>query len=167
MEEDSLVFTPPGKGHWRMNATHVTKPVFGLLAEMFQHGLSTGMRDGCKRYGLLLETIEVRMVNGFPYSQPRPVGAPEGGGRPPPRILFRALTALHPELRRRLRRARTLFEDRPWREEIRDWHDRVKPRTIAAHAKLAEKDLGDLSTVQLAEHIEACMEHACRMLAQD
>src|SRR5262249_19421535 len=126
---DDLRFEAPGPGHWEMDATHATKPLTGVLREVFATGLRDGMRGAARRYGLLLDTLDVRYVHGFPYLQPVPLGAPPGA-KLPPRFVFKAVTWLHPEMRRRLSTAARLFERRPWLDDLAAWDERDKPATI-------------------------------------
>ncbi len=160
-------FETPGKGTWEMDATHCPKPLAPLLQEVFADGLSAGMRRSCARYGLLLDTLVVRYVQGFPYIQPKPVGAPEGATGTPPRFLVKLMLWLHPALRARLRTAERVFIDRPWREELADWDARVKPATVARHRALAAAPLTELDDSQLADTLEPLVSFAREMVEQD
>jgi hypothetical protein len=51
---------------------------------------------------------------------------------------------------------RTLFELRPWAEDLRCWEERLKPDAIAAHHALQRTQLEGLSSLQLEEHLEQC-----------
>jgi len=164
--ERAFNFDAPGKGTWEMDAVHCPRPLSGLLLDMFAPALSGGMRDACERYGLLLDTLDVRYVHGFPYVQPRGLGAPEGA-KPPPRWVFKLATWLHPALRRRLRTASTVFERRPWLEELADWDTRVRSETVAAHRALWAQDPSSMSDEQLGAHITKVLDHAIRMGTQD
>jgi pyruvate,water dikinase len=153
-----------------MDSGHFAKPIFGILEEVMPPAFDQGMRQGMADYGMLLETIAVRVVNGFPYTQPRAVGAPVGGKPPPPwlfSLIFRAMTRLHPELRRRLNRQRDLFERRPWLQAVRDWDARLKRESIARHATLDRVELTALPDAELVSHVQRCRDHAIDMLAQD
>src|SRR5262245_62452345 len=95
---DGLAFAAPGPGSWEMDSDHFERPIFGMLEEVFV-GASDGMRTGFQRYGALLDCIEFRVVNGFPYAQPRPLlGKP--GDPPPPGWLMgpalKVMSWLHP-----------------------------------------------------------------------
>ena len=149
-----------------MDATRVTKPLTGMLREIFTIGLEEGMREATARYGVLLETLEVKFVNGFPYVRPKPVGVP-AGGKPPPKFVFRIVMRVHPAIRRRIHTARDLFERRPWREEVRAWDEEVKPKTIAAHAEVDAVDVGALSDEALVAHLTRAFAHAVAMIKQD
>ena len=89
-------FTAPGPGVWELEQTHFSKPATRYLSEAFPPALSRGFGEGTKRYGLLLDTLRLGVVNDFLYNQFRPVGAPEGAKGPPPKLLFMLITRLHP-----------------------------------------------------------------------
>ncbi len=160
-------FEAPGKGSWMMDATHCPKPLTGLLQEVFAPGLSRGMQIAFERYGMLLDTFVIEYVAGFPYMQPKPVGAPAGATGLPPKFLFKLMLWLHPAIRRRLRTADRIFERRPWRDELCDWDERVKPRSIEAHRRVQDIDVAALTDEGLAEHLSELLRHAIEMVTQD
>ncbi len=164
-------FDPPGPGSWEMDAVHFPRAVFGSFQVIFPKAFSEGFQDCCARYGMLLESMDVRFVHGFPYLQPRIVGVPQGGGKPPPKpIMFLALKlmlALHPQMRRRMAIAKTIFERRPWLGELRDWDERVRPATIAGHRAICAVEVESLDDDGLAKHLLRVEEHGTRMLTQD
>ena len=168
--DHGLTFDAPGPGSWELDGAHFPRPLFGPLESIFPPAFREGMRDCCTRYGMLLDTLEVRFVHGFPYLQPQIAGVPSGG-KPPPRVVMRValalLTRLHPKLRRRMAVAKTVFERKPWREELALWDAQIRPATIASHARLAAIDPATLEDAQLADHLRAVEEHAIRMLRQD
>ena len=110
MTTTTVPFAPPGPGTWQLDAVHFPRPVTRLFAEMFPAMFNAGFREGAKMYGSLLDTLEFGSVNGLLYFAPRGVGAPKSAKGPPPKFIFKALLHLHPEARRRVATARTLFE---------------------------------------------------------
>jgi pyruvate,water dikinase len=112
-----------------------------------------GFREGTRMYGVLLDYLDVAVVNRFIYTAPRAVGAPKGSKGPPPRLVFQILTRLHPEIRRRNKRAEEVFRTRFWREDVVRWDREVKPAMqTRANALLAE-DLTAATDAQLAGHV--------------
>lgn len=163
-------FRAPGPGAWQMDRTHFAKAQFGMIAEVFPPAFSAGMRACMKQYGMLLEGFEVRVVHGFPYSQPRPVGAPAGGKPPPPwlfKLLFKGLVTFHPEVRRRLAAQRDLFERRPWRDTVRRWDEELRDATVAKHTAIDAVDVAALDDAALAAHLVRVRDHAVDVLTQD
>ena len=79
-------------------ARHATGP---RHPEPFKRGFSefTGF------YGMLLDAVEYRYVNGFAYSSPRPVS--------------------DEEVPRRFQRAEEVWEKKLWRDQVRDWDENV------------------------------------------
>lgn len=123
----TAVFEPPSPGAWELERTHATRPMARFMWASFVEPMKRGFSDSTREYGALLDHIELAIINGFMYSTPRAVGAPKTAQGPPPKLLFKLLVKLHPEVRRRVRRSDSVFRDRLWRKEL-DWWDReIKP----------------------------------------
>jgi pyruvate,water dikinase len=166
MTSTTVPFAPPGPGTWQLDAVHFPKPVTRLFAGMFPARFSVGFREGAKTYGALLDTLEFEAVNGVLYFAPRGVGAPKSAKGPPPKFIFKALLHLHPEARRRVATARDLWEQRPWREDLRRWDAEVKPASVRAHLELQAVDPAALAPDALVAHLQRCREHWGRMMSQ-
>jgi pyruvate,water dikinase len=91
-------FTPPGPGVWMLDATHWTRPLTRFQAELFPEPFRRGFGESLRRYGSLLEYLDVGFANGFAYYRPRPVGAPEEADAHPPREVWEKLAGGHPEI---------------------------------------------------------------------
>ncbi|MDQ3875449.1 MAG: hypothetical protein M3322_07910 [Actinomycetota bacterium] len=74
-------FAPPGPGVWMLDATHWTRPLTRFQMELFPEPFRRGFGESLRRYGSLLEYLDVGFANGFPSYRPRPVAAPEHAGR--------------------------------------------------------------------------------------
>jgi pyruvate,water dikinase len=133
---------------------------------MFPARFSAGFREAARVYGTLLDTLEFGAVNGLLYFAPRGVGAPKSAKGPPPKFIFKALLHLHPEARRRVATARSLFEQRPWREDLRRWDAEIKPAAVRSHLELQAVDPAALESDALLAHIQRCREHWGRMMQQ-
>ena len=72
-----LTFDPPGPGSWSIDSVHFSRPFSLFQAEIHPPNLAAGFTECMRRYGLLLETLEYAVVNGFAYSTPRPAPASE------------------------------------------------------------------------------------------
>jgi len=166
MTSTTAPFAPPGPGTWQMDAVHFPKPVTRLFAGMFPTRFSAGFREGARMYGALLDTLEFQVVNSVLYFAPRGVGAPKGAKGPPPKFIFKALLHLHPELRRRVATVRDLFEQRPWREDLRRWDAEVKPAAVRSHLEIQAVDPAALASDALIGHLQRCREHWGRMMTQ-
>lgn len=146
-------FTPPSPGAWELEQTHMTRPPSVFTAALLPEPMMRGFGDGTRAYGLLLDHLEVAVINRFIYTAPRAVGAPKSAKGPPPRALFAILRRVHPEIRRRVKRAGDVFRGRLWREDITWWDTTLKPATMAAARALLADDLDHISDAQLAEHV--------------
>ncbi len=153
---DVGTFTSPGPGSWELETTHVSRPMSRWLAAFFPIHFTKGFKAGTKHYGLLLDTIEVTIINGFMYTCHRPVGAPKGAKGPPPRLVFKLLLLVHPEIRRRLKTVRTVFKAKAWREDIRSWDQEWKPTIARTNTALQVADPLALGDTELVAHLSAC-----------
>jgi pyruvate,water dikinase len=108
--------------------------------------MGRGFSEFTRYYGMLLDTMQFGYVNGFAYSQPRPV-APE-------------------QAPLRFQRAEEVFRGRLWRDQLRDWDETAKPASIAAHRALQSVDPEGLSDAELVEYLGRCREHHREMLYQ-
>jgi pyruvate,water dikinase len=116
-------------------------------------GFHRGFAEGTARYGLLLDHIEGRLVNGFSYNQPAMYGAdlPDGPAR-------------DAAMQARLATSIRAFEDKRWRQDLDLW-DRVdKPAAIAQHRAIQDLDPTALSDEELAEHLDRCRDHVEAMM---
>jgi len=159
-------FTPPGPGVWERESTHIMRPVSRAVAAIFPAAATEGFKATTARYGLLLDHLEFAVVNGFVYTCPRPVGAPKDAKGPPPKLIFKLLSKLHPEVRRRIRKATEVFATRLWREDVEKWDRELKPAIEKQNRALQSVDLGALSDEQLAAHLDRCFDAVRRGVVQ-
>jgi rifampicin phosphotransferase len=146
----------PGPGLWQRDVTHfpdaVTRYNTEFLTEFFN---SIGMREGFRNYGLLLDHLDMRIVGGRLYTRPRSVGAPEKASSPPPKIIFKLLFLLHPELRYRKKRAVEVFATRLWRQDRARWRNDLAPKLRQRNLELQQIDLATLDDTALRLQVEA------------
>lgn len=140
------------------------RPVSRALAAPFAAAATEGFRHSMKRYGLMLETLEFAVVNGYIYMCPRGAGAPKGAKGPPPRMIFKLLTKVHPEMRRRIRDVSDMWATKRWREDVHRWDTEWKPALIREHTDLEKVDLGSLTDAQLAAHVDRCFDASVRSI---
>jgi pyruvate,water dikinase len=122
-------------------------------AAVIPDAMMAGFKAGSRQYGVLLDYLEVAVINRFIYYAPRPVGAPKSAKGPPPRLVFQILQRLHPELRRRIRRAEAVLRDRIWRQDVEWWDRELRPGLAAKGRALLAEDLSTASDAQLAGHV--------------
>lgn len=152
-------FAPSRPGVWFLDPTHFTRPVTRFHAELFPEQMIAGFSEGLRRYGSLLEYLDVAFVNGFFYYCPRPVGAPQEAVGHPPREVWEELAASHPDIRARLATSATVFERKLWREDLERWDREVKPAAIRDHLELLAVDASGLGTADLLAYLDRCREN--------
>lgn len=152
----SEAFVAPSPGAWEIEDTHMTRPMSRWAAAIFPARATAGMRAGMARYALLLDCLEFATVNGYSYMCTRGVGAPKGAKTPPPKLIFKLMTKLHPELRRRISRSAEVFETKLWRADVRRWDEEVKPGLIRKYRELQKIDPSSLAKDELIGHLAAC-----------
>ncbi|HVE69776.1 MAG TPA: PEP-utilizing enzyme [Thermoanaerobaculia bacterium] len=140
----------------------MTRPLSRAMASVFPDAATQGFRVGMARYGLLLEGLEFQVVNRFIYTAVRAAGAPKGAKGPPPKFIFKVMTKIHPEIRRRLRTIAETWETKRWREDVALWDTKIKPTIARENTELQSVDLRALSDGRLAEHLKSCVEAARR-----
>lgn len=155
-------FKPPAPGAWEIESTHLTRPVSRWLEEVFPPAFTEGFRAGTAHYGVLLDYLEQRPVNRFVYTCARAVGAPKSAKGPPPKFIFKLLTKLHPEIRRRIRRVRQVFAGKLWREDVARWENEWKPEILRRNEELQRIDPRTLTTPELVDYLEQCRANLAR-----
>ena len=151
-------FTPPSPGAWELEQTHLTRPPSVFTASVLPDPMMSGFKAGSRHYGLLLDYLDVAVINRFIYFAARPVGAPKSAKGAPPKLLFQIMQRVHPEIRRRIRRAEEVFRDRVWREDVELWDRDLRPGLAGKGRALLAEDLSQASDVQLADHVRRATE---------
>ena len=149
----------PGPGSWRQDQAHLPNAVTPILQEIYPRAFSTGFGEAMAPFGLLLDRVVQAFVNGFPYVQPQPFDLPGPEGSPTPEFIGAEIT-------RRTALATAAFDNRIWRDAMRNWEETVKPSSIERHGALASIDLPSMSDEELRVHVHECVEHASDMWNQ-
>ena len=152
-------WSAPGPGTWMQDRSHLPVSTTALLQELFPAGIAQGMSESFVQFGALLDTMQQRFVNGFPYMQPVPFDAPGPDGPRTPEYLGE-------EIGKRAAVAEAAFANRIWRDVIRRWDEETKPASIAAHRALADVDLAGLDDEELRQHLHRCIAHTKAMWTQ-
>jgi pyruvate,water dikinase len=127
-------------------------------AAVIPDAMMAGFKAGSRQYGVLLDYLDVAVINRFIYYAPRPVGAPKSAKGAPPKLVFQILQRVHPELRRRIRRAEEVLRDRIWRQDVEWWDRELRPDMAARGRALLSEDLSAASDAQLADHVRRATE---------
>jgi phosphohistidine swiveling domain-containing protein len=129
-----------------LDAVHFPRPVTRYWAEMHPEPFVRGFREFTRYYGMLIDTLEYRYVNGFVYSRMVPVA--------------------ESEVPARFQRAEEVFRDRLWREQLREWDETFKPSSIRTHRELQSVDPDSLSDDELVAYLTRCRDHHAGMIYQ-
>lgn len=149
-------FAPPGPGSWSLETTHWSRPMTRWGIDIFPVAFKRGFREGTARYGLMLDYIEYGVVNGFAYNCAHVVGAPLEAKAPPPQWLFKLMTWLHPQVRQRIQTAQAVFEQKLWRQDLKQWDETWKPELTRTYLKLQSVDPTQIPLEDLITHLKAC-----------
>jgi pyruvate,water dikinase len=141
-----LRFEAPGPGSWHIDAVHFPRPVTRYWSETHPEPFIRGVREFAAYYGLVINGPDHRYVNGFAYSTIAPV--PEQ------------------EIPERLARAEQVFEQKVWRDQLREWEETCKPASIATHRELQSVDPDALSDDDLVAYLTRCRNHHSEMIYQ-
>jgi pyruvate,water dikinase len=155
-------FTPPGPGTWQLEMTHFVRPVSRSMAAIFPDAMTAGFRWSMARYGMLLDCLEIKVVNRFVYSAARGVGAPPDAKGHPPKLIFKLLLKVHPELRKRLKTIAEVFATKRWRADVALWDTEWKPAFTREHQELQNVDVRALSDEELIAHVARTFETSRR-----
>ncbi|MDH3755042.1 MAG: hypothetical protein OEU32_14325 [Acidimicrobiia bacterium] len=59
-------WTPPGPGPWAQDRAHLPVSVTPLIQEIYPAGFTKGFAETLAPWGVLLDTLRLEYVNGFP-----------------------------------------------------------------------------------------------------
>ena len=146
---------PPGPGSWMRDPDHQTSAWTRYLCAMLLPAFDRGYREGFARYGVIIDHLDARIVNGWLFARPRPVGAPDKPGSPPPKLIVKAMFLLHPELRRRANTAREIFRTRSWRQDAERWYGEERDALRRRNLEIQAVDPEGLDDTDLQRHLAA------------
>ncbi|MFZ0664915.1 MAG: PEP-utilizing enzyme [Acidimicrobiales bacterium] len=142
----TLHFEAPGPGSWNLDPVHFPRPVTLYWSEMQPEPFRRGTSEFMAYFGTVLGALETQYVNGFAYNTMRP--APEN------------------EIPERFARAEMVWEQKLWREQLREWDETAKPTAIRTHRELQSVDADGLSDEGLVAYLTRCREHHSQMTFQ-
>ena len=152
----------PGPGSWELDRSHWDSAMTPIGYEILRCGLETAYRDGFAEFGVPADGIDVRNVNGFAYSRVRPLfGADGQTPNAPPDWLIKLVARLHPEMRRREKRAAQRLANPRFRASLATWTTTTKPATEARNRAFQAVDLTMLSDDELVDHTETLFAYVC------
>ena len=141
-----LRFDAPGPGTWTVDAVHFPRPVTRYFAEFHPAPFKRGFQELTRFYGMPIGGLEYHYIHGFAYSTMMP----------PP----------EDEIPARFARAEEVWEQKVWREQLREWDETFKPASIAKHRELQAVDPDALSDEDLVAYLTRCRDHHADMIFQ-
>jgi rifampicin phosphotransferase len=141
-----LPFDPPGPGTWELDAVHFPRLATGYWAEIHPEPFRRGVAEFTRYYGMLLGGMQMSYINGFAYRSMTPVS--------------------DDEIPERFQRAEEVFEQKLWREQLREWDEAAKPAAIKTHRALQSVDPEALSDPDLLAYLTKCRDHHAQMIYQ-
>jgi pyruvate,water dikinase len=141
-----LRFEAPAPGTWTIDAVHFPRPVTKYWAEFHAEPFKRGFQELTRFYGMPIGGLEYAYIHGFAYSTMMP----------PPEA----------EIPARFARAEEVWEQKVWREQLREWDETFKPASIAKHRELQAVDADALSDEELVEYLTRCRDHHRDMIFQ-
>lgn len=149
-------FGPPGPGRWTRDSGRFPRQVTPLIAALLPTPAERGFSAASRPYGLLLDHVAWRFVNGWAYMSPR--RTPElADNQVTDRASWERLLRSSESLQRRIAASDRVFERRIWLGELQRWYGRDKPAMTAASLGAARVDPETLGDAELVEHIRRCI----------
>lgn len=156
----TVSWEPPGPGSWELDRSHYDAALTPIGYKIAR-GSDEAYRKGFAEAGVPADGTEFRAVNGFIYTRVRPLfGADKPGGKPPPEWVIKLAGRLHPEMRRREKRAAKRLANPPFREVQAEWTNEIRPGVVARNRAFQDTDLADLDDAALGTHTDALIDHA-------
>ncbi len=149
----TLTWEPPDPGEWEFDSAHQSEPMSATMQQLGSAAFKAGFETAFAAFGLPLSHMEMRFVNGYGYMSAFVHGAPrKGNGKPPPKLLVKALSRLPPSARRRIKTAQTALERDEAMAQIDRWDD-LRPTWIEQCLELQDVDVTTCSDHELADHV--------------
>src|ERR1019366_8197947 len=141
-----LFFEPPGPGTWTLDPVHFPRPVTRYWTETHPPAFLRGTQNMASYYGMLIDGLGTAYLNGFAYNSMRQLD--------------------EEEVPQRFERSEEVFQNKLWREQLREWDEVRKPASIAAHRDLQAVDPDALSDEELVAYLRRCRDHHSAMITQ-
>ncbi len=151
---------PPGPGQWSLDRSHYTGGATLISQWLIETGMESGMGRVFAELGAPIGAISGRFVNGFMYTRTVPlVGANRSATKLPPAWVLKLAARIHPEFRRRNRRAAIVLANPPGPAIVKRWKEELKPSIERRGREFAAADLSTLTDAALAAHCRSLLDH--------
>lgn len=160
-----LRFESPDGRVWERDVDHHAVPIVPFLRDHYASAFGEGLTHCFTTLGAPLAGAAACHIHGWFYFRMIPAGAPDkpGASKPPPDLVLKVLTRLHPELRRRERVARNALADEIWMRDVDGWRDERRSWE-GRFATTQRLDTPSLSDAELADAIDTATQDALAML---
>lgn len=156
----SSTFIAPGPGEWALDRSHYPGGVTPLSAWLLSEGVERGLRRVFAELGVPAETMDFAFVNGFHYTRLRPlVGGDGPPRRPPPDLVLKLLTRIHPAFRARTRAAAEAQQRSPAPGVVERWERELQPQITATNLRLQAVEPSSLDDAELQAHVDDLLDH--------
>ncbi|MEO1063890.1 MAG: PEP-utilizing enzyme [Actinomycetota bacterium] len=153
-------FAPPGPGEWTLDRSHYPGGVTPISEWLLVDGVERGLRRVFAELGVPAETMDFAFVNGFHYTRLRPLlGGDKPPRRPPPDLLLKVVTRIHPAFRERTRRAAAALRESPAPAVVERWERELRPELLDTNRRLQAVDLDACSDDELQRHVDELLDH--------
>jgi rifampicin phosphotransferase len=161
--DTGIRWEPPAGGAWLLEPAHLSGAQPRVFQDRAPAAFAEGFRLLGRRYGFPIDHLDIRFVNDHCYVRMRPVGAPEPKrgkpSAPPPALVLRVMTRLHPELRRRAKAARAALAGRTWRRDLERWESQLRNEMLAVGRALQSEPIEQLDDAALVDHFARVADH--------
>jgi len=162
-----ITWEAPGPGQWDLDRSHGHGSATPIVQRLLSESMEAGMAEVFAEFGIPAQTLGCRFVNGFMYNRLKPViGADKPPRKAPPKPVLKLAFRLHPELRRRAKRAQQTIETQPWQDVIRRWREVERAEIQQQNLTLQRVDLSGLDDAGLAAHVQDVYDNARRLFAR-
>ena len=160
-----LRFESPDGRVWERDVDHHGGPITPFLRTPYSEVFGEGLTHCFERIGAPLAGAAACDIHGWFFLRMIPAGAPDkpGASKPPPDLVLKVLTRLHPELRRRERIARRALADEIWLDDIRGWWGERRSWE-AKFSATQQLDVSSLTDAALADALDRAVADGVAML---
>lgn len=158
--DGSVDFEAPGPGQWALDRSHYPGGTTPISEWLITETMGAGLERVFAEMGAPVRRIDTQFVNGFHYTRLVPlVGADKPPKRLPPTAVLKVVTRLHPEFRRRARRADVTISTMPSIAVAERWSSEIRPKLVAENSAFQSFDVESASDGELDRHISDLLDH--------
>ncbi len=161
MDLSRLKFEAPGPGVWGTDGQHTYRPITAMKMATYP-SMSSGMRIGSSRYGMLQDGARIVVLHRFVYLQSRMLVSRPPGPQEVAEKRFQALVAANPEVQERFQRAEQALTTKRWRKDVEHWDIIGRPWIMGRTLELTDAEPANLGDEELCLHIDECLHHLGR-----